>query len=311
MHKTTYLKKILLGVMATGLVLVGGLTANGGAAPAEAAAVQGPVGLRSTPQSSIGYPTFTGDADPVKSSGVTVGNNVNQLDAIYYADQSAGAGMDYSYDYWIDRMLARTGPGYDSTENLVAFTRGKAVFMKTHQPTQLGWGGDVAYWETLSNGGGFTYSVAVGSTALTFSEVSAQRKQTPSYFYSQFNSSSLSLSLAQTKFITENNVMVALIELKNNGTASRSVTFTATSNHATQVSGNELIGSEKTFSNLTTVYPRFSGNNFTAADGKLTRTVTVAAGATAELKLQLGFITDENPDSLTEYNTFKGISDLF
>ena len=52
---------------------------------------------------------------------------------------------------------------------------------------------------------------------------------------------------------------------------------------------------------LTTIYPRFSGNGFTVKDGKLASTLTLEANVPQTTKLQLGLIANELPDSTAEY----------
>jgi hypothetical protein len=60
---------------------------------------------------------------------------------------------------------------------------------------------------------------------------------------------------------------------------------------------------------LTTIFPAAeSGDGFTAASGALTRSVTVAAGATVTVKVQLGFVANEIPESLSEYNAYKALT---
>jgi len=255
------------------------------------------------PQSTIGYPAFKGSATPVPSTGVDYAPG-GYLSKVFAQDLAAGAGSAPGNDFWIDRMLARTGPMYDATENLVAFTRGRAVFMKTHTPTGLGWRGDTAYGETTGKGDAFAYTVQVDGSNVTMTEQSAQRRQTPSYFFSVFTGGGITIK--QTKFITDANVMVANIEVS--GAAAHSVKLTATSPHATQADGDELVGTLDAFNKITTLYPRLSGDGFTASGASLTRTLAVPAGGAATTKLQLGFITDEISESATQYEDYRALS---
>ncbi|MGO4749765.1 discoidin domain-containing protein, partial [Streptomyces sp. 2MCAF27] len=82
----------------------------------------------------------------------------------------------------------------------------------------------------------------------------------------------------------------------------------ATSPYATSGTGSELTGQVGAYNNLTTIRPRLTGDGFTANSGGLNRSVTIAAGATVTAKVVMGFITDEIPDSLTEYNAYAGYS---
>jgi hypothetical protein len=238
---------------------------------------------------TIGYPTFNGSAIPAPPVAMTTGNT---MQAIY--DAEAGG-----TDFWMDRLLAR--PGNDPAGTWL-MSRGRAVFMKTHNPAVLGFGGTVAYWESISDQAAFT--VTAGTS--TWAEQVAQRWQAPSYWKSVHTSGSLRIT--QTKFITDNDVAVDNLAIANTGTASQTVALKVTSPYATTVSGSELTGQRAVKNNLTTIYPRLSGDSFTAASGALTRSVTVAAGATTTVKVQMGFVANEIPESLSEYNTYRGYS---
>lgn len=278
-------------------VLVGSLLAV--SASSVAAAVPGD----EVPQSSLGYPAFVGAADPVPDTGVDFAPG-GYLGDVFAADAAAGAGAAPGQDFWIDRMLARTGPMFDGTENAVAFTRGRTVFMKTHSPTGLGWRGDTAYIDTTGKGDAFRFTVEVDGAPVTLAEQSAQRRQTPSYFSSVFTGGGITLT--QTKYITEQNVMVAGIRVESD--AARTVTITAASPHATRAEGDELVGSVSAYNRLTTIFPRLSGDGFTAEGDELVATLDVPAGGAAATKLQLGMIAEEVPASTTEYEHFRGLS---
>lgn len=269
--------------------------------PVAASAVPG----AEVPQSSLGWPTFRGDEHPVPDTGVDLVPG-GHLQRVFDADVAAGAGSAPGRDFWMDRMLARSGPMVDGDENAVAFTRGRAVFMKRHAPAALGWDGDVAYWESLGGGGAFTYAVSVDGQPVTLTEQPSQRRQTPSYFTSVFTGGGLTLT--QTKFITAEDVLVARVDVADTSGTARTVRLTATSPHAGTVEGDEVVGAVRAFNDLTTVFPRLSGDGFTAADGALTTDLAVAAGGTATTKLQLGMLTDERPATAAEYAAVRAAS---
>jgi len=238
---------------------------------------------------TIGYPTFSGPAVPALPVALSTGNT---LQAAY--DAEAGG-----TDFWIDRLLAR--PGNDPAGTWL-MSRGRAVFMKNHNPAVLGFGGQVAYWESINDQAAFTVTAGSGSWA----EQAGQRWQAPSHFKSVHTNGSLRIN--QSKFITENNVAVTNLAITNTGSGSQTVALRATSPYATSGSGTELTGQVNVKNNLTTLFPRFSGDGFAASGGALTRSVTIAAGAGVTVKLQLGFVANEIPESLAEYNTYKGYS---
>ncbi|GIF18423.1 hypothetical protein Ate02nite_11530 [Paractinoplanes tereljensis] len=246
--------------------------------PAPAAAAQ-----------TIGYPTFSGSAIPAPPVAMTTGNT---MQAIYNAE-SGGT------DFWMDRLLARVG---NDPAGTWLMSRGRAVFMKTHTPSVLGFGGTVAYWESINDQAAFTVTAGSG----TWTEQVASRWQAPSHWKSVHTNGSLRIN--QTKFITQNDVAVDNLTITNTGTASQTVALRVTSPYATTVSGTDLTGQVSVKNALTAIYPRLSGDGFTAASAALTRSVTVAAGASTTVKVQLGFVANEIPDSLTEYNAYKALN---
>ena len=117
-----------------------------------------------------------------------------------------------------------------------------------------------------------------------------------------------SVTVTQTKFITDNNVAVTNLSITNSGSGSTTLQLRATSPYATSGCGNELTGQVNAFNSLTTLYPRLSGDGFAVSSGGLNRSVTIAAGATVTAKVVMGFVTNEIPASLTEYNAYAGYS---
>ncbi len=59
---------------------------------------------------------------------------------------------------------------------------------------------------------------------------------------------------------------------------------------------------------LTTVFPRLSGQGLAPSGGRLTGSVSVPSGQTVTVKVQLGFVAEEIPESRTEYDTYRGLS---
>jgi hypothetical protein len=236
----------------------------------------------------IGYPAF-GNAGsiPAPPVGYSTGDTMR---AIYDAE-SAGT------DFWMDRLLARTG---SDPAGPWLMTRGRAAFMSTHDPAVVGFGGHAAYWDNLSSQGAYAITASPG----TFTEQPAQRRQTPSHWRSVHTGGALRLEV--TKFITHQNVLVTNLAVTNTGSAAATVQLRAASPYAATGSGAELTGTRAVKNNLTTLYPRFSGDGFTAAGGALTRSVTVGAGQSVTTKVQLGLVTAEIPQSRTEYDAYRG-----
>ena len=278
-------RRTLAAVLALGL-----LTSLAATVPAEA------------DNSAIGYPVYSGSADPVPE--LPAGFSVRRtMHAQYDADRKSGNGTDF----WMDRMLARKG---EDPAGPWLFTRGRAVFMKEHDPSRLGFGGKVAYWESIDSRSAYTVTLAVDGENITLRENTAARTQTPSYWRSEFTHEATGLKVTQTKFITEANVAVTNLAVTNTGSARREVTLRASSPYATTTEGRELTGAVAAKNNLTTVFPRFSGEGMApASDGEaLTRAIAVPTGGTVTTKVQLGFVTEEIARSRPEYDSVRTAS---
>ncbi|BCB76071.1 hypothetical protein Pflav_024810 [Phytohabitans flavus] len=188
---------------------------------------------------TIGLPTFSGPAVPQPPVGYT---NGNMMRAIYDAE-SAGT------DFWVDRLLSRSGSDPSDADGGILMTRGRGAFMKVHSPSVIGFGGRVAYFESISDQA--AYSVAI--TPGTFTEQVSQRWQAPSHWRSVHTSGSIRVN--QTKFITDNNALVTNLAITNTGTASTTLQLRATSPYATTASGTELTGQRASYNSLTTLFP--------------------------------------------------------
>ena len=292
-----------VGVLAAAATLL-----SGGAVTAYAADAV------TNPNSAMGYPTFEGSKDPIPASGVAFDPSTSYLKQVFDKDVANGAGTDTDHDFWIDKMLARTGATptgaskngageykYSGSDgNNYLFSRGRAAYMYTHTPGKLGFVGDTAYWDQTGKNG-FTLTVNADGKDQTLSEDTSKRKQTPSYFTTEFATSDKSIRIKETKYITDNNVLVANFEITS--TAARDITLTAVSPFAsTGADGaTELTGRMNVKNDLTTIYPRFSGNGFTVKSGKLVSTLNLGAGQSQTTKVQLGLIAKELPDSTKEY----------
>ncbi|MFI6628435.1 MGH1-like glycoside hydrolase domain-containing protein [Nonomuraea fuscirosea] len=238
---------------------------------------------------TIGYPSFGGPAVPAPPGAYTTGD---MMRAVYDAESSGT-------DFWMDRLLAR--PGNDPAGTWL-MSRGRALFMKTHTPGTLGFAGQAAYWESISNDNAFTVALTPG----TFTEQVSSRRQAPSHWKSRHTSGSITVD--QTKFITDNNVAVANLAINNGGSASATLQLRATSPYATTGSGAELTGQVNAYNNLTTLRPRLTCDGCAVSSGGLNRSLTIAAGATVTVKVVMGFVTDEIPASRTDYDAYAGYS---
>lgn len=67
------------------------------------------------PNSAMGYPSFKGAADPIPGTGVAFDPSTSYLKQVFDADVANGAGTDTAHDFWIDKMLTRTGTAPNGT----------------------------------------------------------------------------------------------------------------------------------------------------------------------------------------------------
>ncbi|HEX3475505.1 MAG TPA: hypothetical protein VHT91_10815, partial [Kofleriaceae bacterium] len=269
-----------------------------------------------------GTPTYSASSTPIAPEPVGFDPTRSMYERMYRADLQAGG-----ESFWFDRMLERqAGTNGDST----LFTRGRALYMYTHNPAILGFagagtganigGGGVAYREAIQIGNANCrarpdapcnlYAVAVSDATLT--ETTAERRQYPSHWSSVHTDGSLTVH--QRKFITHNNVAVTVLEITNLSAQSTARTITATTpswvTQSASADGTELVGSFTTHYNLTTVSTRFSGDGFTASGNSLVRSIEIGAGASLTIKLQLGAIADEIPESGPEYERYRAYDPL-
>ncbi|MEC0268969.1 Ig-like domain-containing protein [Paenibacillus anseongense] len=241
-----------------------------------------------------GMPVFTNAAGNVVVPAEPAPFNASssRMMDMYQADLAAGG-----TSYWMDRILTRKGNDPTGT---YLMSRGKALYMYTNSATVIGFGNNIAYFDLLNQKG---YSIQI--PGVTFTQDANKRVQTPSYWSAFYNATGYTLE--ETKFITDNNVAIDNVTITNTGTTSKTFDLTADSPFAKTASsdGTELSGTFDVRNNLTKVYPRFSGTGMKASNGILTRSITLAPNEKITLKFQMGFITNEIPQSLVDYNRFK------
>ena len=242
-----------------------------------------------------GTPSFSGSADPVPAEPVAYDPTTNMLQAIYDADMAAGG-----TSFWFDRILERPG----SAGGSYLLTKGRALYMYSHSTNSLGFGGGYAYRERPTGSNQNMYTVSISDTSL--SETSAERVQYPSYWSSVHTATGLRVE--QKKFISYNDVAVTLLNIINNSSAETTRTLTVASPIASTASadGSELTGIVNLRYNLSQVYPRLSGEGFAVSGTNLTRTVTIPAGESITVKVQMGVIAKEIPELQADYDRFRG-----
>ncbi|MGH9213593.1 MAG: Ig-like domain-containing protein [Acidimicrobiales bacterium] len=247
-------------------------------------------------QQAIGLPTFVGPDDPVppEPAPFTVGDTMREM---FEADLATGDGTDF----WMDRLLERRGADPAGNQLL---TRGRALFMATHNPNVIGFGGQVAYWDVINGQAGYTISLGDGG----FDQVVAERVQQPSNWRGSYVNAATGLEVRVTKFITDNNVAVTNLAITNTADEPQTLPIRVDSPHATTPDGDELTDVVDARRGLTTLFPRLSGDGMTVDGSELAGEVTVDPGETVDTKVQMGFVTEEIEASRSEYDDIRDAS---
>jgi hypothetical protein len=245
-----------------------------------------------------GIPVYLGAANPMPPEPVPFDPSRSMLQAIYDADLAHGGSS-----FWLDRTLARP---FLSDADSHLFTRGRALYMATHTPASLGFGGGYAYRERPSGGNQDLYTVTVSSGPTA--ESTGQRVQHPSHWSSLHTAPGL--AIAQRKFITFENVAVTILTVTNTGAEAATTTLTVSSPVAATPSpdASELTGTVTARYALTTVRTRLSGDGLTVSGPNLARTLSLAPGESATVKVLMGAIAGELPGSATDYERFSALA---
>ena len=134
-----------------------------------------------------GTPVFTGSEQPVPAEPAAFEPGKSRLEAIYQADLAAGG-----TSFWIDRVLERP---FLSNQDSYLYTRGRALYMYTHNAGVLGFGNGYAYRERPTGANQTLYTVTI--PGVTFTETTAERRQYPSHWRSTHTAAGLSVAPAQ------------------------------------------------------------------------------------------------------------------
>ena len=271
---------------------------------------------------SIGEPTFknTDELESVYNTGLGYTAD-NMLKSIYDSDVKNAKGLPT--DYYMDRILERPGVATGDQgsngngDGDALLTRGRALYMFTHDPSVIGFGGDTAYCQKMSIGGIYSVTFDISGQAADITEDSAKRINCPSHWISEYKVGN-DITVKVSKFISEQNVAVTLMDISNASSQNVTLNMKVTSNYMSDrsqvtVNGkqqNELIGSLSSPSNLTTLHPHMTGDDLKFVDGSynsLQRDITVPAGKSVSQNVVASFETKEIPESQADYIRFAGM----
>jgi hypothetical protein len=245
------------------------------------------------PEVDPGTPVFSGADSPVPTEPAAFDPGRSRLQAMYDADLAAGG-----TSFWFDRMLERP---FLSNQDSYLYTRGRALYMYTHDPGRLGFAGGYAYRERPTGANQNLYTITISDA--TLDEDTGARRQYPSHWSSVHTAADL--RVAQRKFVTHNNVAVTALTVTNTGSAPTNRTLTVASPVVSTADGAELTGTVIARYGVTVVYPRLSGEGFAVEGTTLRRDITLEPGRSVTLKVQLGAVTRELTDSATEYERYR------
>ncbi|BBF43066.1 hypothetical protein lbkm_1752 [Lachnospiraceae bacterium KM106-2] len=271
-----------------------------------------PIARAKTNVESVGHPVFknTEQLDKVYDLQGNDYTADSQLMSIYEKDLKAGGDS-----FYIDRVLKRTGVANGNAENNgnddgnTFMTRGRALYMYTSDPSVIGFGGNTAYHQPMSRGDMYQVTFTKDGKELSAKEDSKNRENMPSHWISSYELGDSQVKAKVKKFIHYQNVAVTLVSLKNEGDNDITLDAAAKSSFVSKeadekigdVSVQELTGKLSSPAKLTTLYPKLAATqgkeSFDSKDGKLTKTITIKAKETKEIKVMMAFTTKEIPES--------------
>lgn len=250
------------------------------------------------------------------------------LEAVYEKDKSNG-------EYRFDKILARFGAangdpnrgGNDDGDALM--TRGRSLYMFTHDVSVIGFGGDPSYCQPLGRRELMSLDFYIGAEKLEFEELPEKRVNMPSHWHGEYVCGDY--KVITDKFISEQNCAVLLYTFVNGSDAPVTMTVSAFSPFAHEpwavYPGNklrgELRGRLRDRNDLTTVKARMSASGTSRPsrrrpDGELmpwqkrptlNKCITVEANASACGNVIIAFTTDEIPEAERDYLRFAELAD--
>ncbi len=254
---------------------------------------------------------------------------LSHLESVYENDKMSG-------EYRFDRVLARYGAangdpnrgGNDDGDALM--TRGRSLYMFTHDVSCIGFGGDPSYCQPLGRRELMSLDFFAEKDKLEFTETAEKRINMPSSWHGEYVSDLCRVTV--DKFITEENCAVLLYGLTNTTggtltlTAALSSPFTSEpwACYPENQKRGELRGRLRDRNDLTTLTARMSasGGLFPArrhhGEGDpmpwqkrpcLCGEISLSADETFSGYAVIAFTSDEIPDAEKDYIRFASMAD--
>lgn len=210
--------------------------------------------------------------------------------------------------FYMDRVLARTGVDPTLIEDSGIMTRGRALYTKGSNSSGLikdfGFGGTMRYVKGDQPG----YTILVnGQKAEGFTEETAKRTDSPSHWTSIYRgkagSADAGLQVVQKRFITDYNVAVTVLELKNTTQEEKNVTLEVRTGDKFSVLDERTLGGE-IYVDGRLIDVKLTADDTLVKDGVLTGEVVVPANGTVSWKAQMGFVDPKSGAALAEYDAY-------
>ena len=228
------------------------------------------------------------------------------LKAIYQDDMKNGG-----LSFYMDRVLARQGVDPSLKEDSGIMTRGKALYTKGSNEDGLvkefGFGGTMRYIKGDHAG----YTIRINNqTAADFSENIEKRIDYPSHWTSSYSGKSGTqndgIEVETYRFITENNIAVTMLSLKNVSTTDKTVNLTLLAHYCSDEQENYLTGN--IWVDYRNISLKASMDGAEVKNGNLEKTLTIPANETISIKAQLGYLDMSDDLTVNEYNTYSNYS---
>ena len=182
----------------------------------------------------------------------------------------------------MDRLLARRG---DDPAGGWLITCGRARQRRTTRET-IGFGGRVAYWESIDN-----RRTRTRSRSADLEEVAEQRLQTPEPLEQPLRRPTAGAPRYEVHH--DENVAVTNLAITNTGRPRRRAAD-GHSPYAKTADGHELTGIVDALNDLTTIFPRLCGDDVAPTASPLAGIAHRARRAAPQTtKVQMGFVTEE------------------
>lgn len=210
--------------------------------------------------------------------------------------------------FYMDRVLARTGVDPSLIEDSGLMTRGRALYVKGTNTsgliTEFGFDGVMRYVKGDQAG----YAVKVnGQAARDFYENTSERTDTPSHWTSSYfgkeNTANDGIEIVERRFITDYNVAVTVLDIKNNTEEDKEITLSIPTPVGCEVKDETTLG-KTIYVDYRNIDVKLSMDGGKAGKDGIVKNITVPAGETVSQKAQMGFIDPKSEEAVAEYQSY-------